>query len=220
MHLDRRRPLPARGRAKHAPSTTVPASAALLLVDVVNPFDFEGSDRLLSNALPIARNIGALKRRARRARLPIVYVNDNFGEWRRGLTELVARCTRPDAPGRAFVEQLLPRPDDYYVLKPRHSGFHSTSLEALLDRLGVRWVVLAGIATHICVQFTAIDAYMLGLGVIVPSDCVAAEEPRQTANALEHMAGVLKAAVAPSRSLRFTTRRRAASPPLDGPIRP
>jgi len=220
MYLDRRRTAPTRGRAKRARPTTVPSSAALLLVDVVNPFDFEGSDRLLSHALPIARSIAALKRRARRARLPIVYVNDNFGEWRHGLPELVARCTRPDAPGRAFVDQLLPQPDDYYVLKPRHSGFHSTSLEALLDRLGVRWVVLAGIATHICVQFTAIDAYMLGLGVIVPSDCVAAEEPRQTAYALEHMATVLKATVSPLRSLRFTARRRAAESRLSTPIRP
>jgi nicotinamidase-related amidase len=175
----------------------------------VNLFDFDGGDRLLRRALPAARRIAALKRRAARAGVPVVYVNDNYGDWHASFGELVRRCTRPDSPGRAFVERVRPRSEaDYHILKPRHSGFHSTSLDVLLERLRVDTVVLAGVATHICVLFTAMDAYMRGLDVVVASDCVASEERRQAAFAIEQMSSVLKARVAPSSALRFGRRRR------------
>lgn len=185
----------------------LPPGSALLLIDVVNPFDFESADRLLRHALPVARRIEALKRRAVQARVPVVYVNDNYGDWHANFAELVERCIRPGARGRRFVERVRPEHGDYYVLKPLHSGFHSTSLEVLLDSLGVGTVVLAGVASHICVWFTAIDAYMRGLEVVVPSDCVAAERLRDTRAALEQMKCVLKARIAPSRALGFARRR-------------
>jgi nicotinamidase-related amidase len=156
--------------------------SALLLIDVINPFDFPGSERLLRQARPIVPRIAALKRRAAREGVPVIYVNDNFGDWHIGLHELADRCRR--SAGRPFVEPLLPAPGDYYVLKPRHSGFLSTSLDALLVSLEVSRVVVVGVATHICVLFTAMDAYMRGLEVVVPSDCVAAEERRATRDAL------------------------------------
>jgi nicotinamidase-related amidase len=188
----------------------LPPGSALLLIDVVNPFDFESADRLLRHALPVARRIEALKRRAVQARVPVVYVNDNYGDWHANFAELVERCTGPGAHGRRFVERVRPEHGDYYVLKPLHSGFHSTSLEVLLDSLGVGTVVLAGVASHICVWFTAIDAYMRGLEVVVPSDCVAAERLRDTRAALEQMKCVLKARIAPSRALGFARRRSRA----------
>jgi nicotinamidase-related amidase len=193
----------------------LPERTALLLIDVVNPFDFPGADRLLRHARPAAYRIAALKRRAAAARVPSIYVNDNFGDWHHGLDHLVERCRSRAAPGHDFVGRLAPTPDDYYVLKPRHSGFLSTSLDALLDRLAVRTVVLTGLAAHICVLFTAIDAYMRGLEIAVASDCVAAEEPRQVRYALGQMREILKACVLPSRSLRFaqgsSARRRASA---------
>jgi nicotinamidase-related amidase len=187
--------------------TRLPGSTALLLIDVVNPFDFDGAARLLRHALPAARRIAALKERAVRAGVPVIYVNDNYGDWHADFAELVARCRSPEARGRRFVERLAPEGDDYYVLKPLHSGFQSTSLEVLLARLGVGTVVLTGVATHICVWFTAIDAYMRGLEVVVPRDCVAAERPRESGLALEQMASVLKARTPASRALRFARRR-------------
>lgn len=196
--------------------------SALLLVDVVNPFDFDGAARLLRRALPAARRIRALKRGALEARVPVVYVNDNFGDWHADFDELVEQCVAAGARGRRFVEPLRPAPGDYYVLKPLHSGFHSTSLGVLLDSLGVERVVIAGLVTHICVWFTAIDAYMRGLELEVPSDCVASERASDTRVALGQMASVLKARVAPSRSIGFTTRRgegrarRTRRPPIGG----
>jgi nicotinamidase-related amidase len=178
------------------------ASTALLLIDVVNPFDFDGADDLLRHALPAARRIAALRARAERSGAPVIYVNDNFGDWHSGLPELVERC-RGSARARPFVEQLRPRPEAYYVLKPRHSGFLSTSLDPLLERLGVRRLVLAGVAAHICVLFTAIDGYMRGFEIAVASDCVASEDPDDCAHALGLMAQVLKARVARGDEISF-----------------
>lgn len=178
------------------------AQSALLLIDVVNPFDFAGARRLLRHALPAAERIAALRGRAQRSGAPVIYVNDNFGDWHSSLADLAERCLRSEL-AHDFVERLRPRPDDYYVLKPRHSGFLSTSLDPLLAGLGVRRLVLAGVAAHICVLFTAIDAYMRGFEVVVASDCVASERARDCTHALDLMAQVLKAEVAPGRTIAF-----------------
>jgi nicotinamidase-related amidase len=191
-------------------SLRLPPESALLLIDVVNPFDFPGARSLLRRATPAAQRIADLKQRAARSGVPAIYVNDNYGDWHAAFAELVERCTARGAPGCRIVEALRPRRADFHVLKPRHSGFHSTSLAVLLERLGVRCVVLTGMAAHICVLFTAIDAHMRGLELVVPSDCVASESARQERYALAQMAEVLGARVAPSRRLRFSRSARAS----------
>ena len=97
--------------------------------------------------------------------------------------------------GREIVELLHPEEDDYFVLKPKHSGFFSTTLDTLLDYLQVHTVILTGVATNVCVLFTANDAYMRDLHLVVPSDCVAANNGDVHAHALEQMRIVLKADV-------------------------
>src|ERR1700676_4019967 len=99
---------------------------ALILIDVINDFDFPDGDRLLRNALPIAPRLARLKERARRARIPAIYVNDNFGQWRSDASNLVEYCLRPKAAGRRFVEPIRPDKEDYFVLKPMHSAFFQT----------------------------------------------------------------------------------------------
>src|SRR5262249_4418804 len=150
---------------------------------------------------------GRLRRGARLAGAQVVYVNDNSGDWHLGLRELVASCRSARNPGRDFVAAVAPAPDDYYVLKPRHSGFLSTSLDALLAHLGVETVVIGGMATQICVLFTAIDAYMRDLRVVIPADCVASEPREDAVQALSLMADVIKATIRPGDALRFARSR-------------
>jgi nicotinamidase-related amidase len=191
----------------------LPGRSALLLIDVVNPFDFSTGDRLLRRALPAAPKIRALKHRASRAGIPTIYVNDNYGDWHANFAELVSRCAGRAARGRRFVEQVAPGPDDYYVLKPLHSGFHSTSLDVLLEKLDVETVVLVGVAAHICVFFTAMDAYMRGLEVVVPRDCVVSADARQTRRAIAQLEDAIKARIVRSDSVAFERApRRARSP--------
>ena len=179
------------------------SDVALLLIDVINDLDFPDGDHLLRHALPMARNIAALKGRARQEGVPVVYVNDNFGRWRSDLTAQVEHCLRDGVRGKSVVELLRPGGDDYFVLKPKHSGFFSTTLDTLLEYLGVRSVVLTGMAANICVLFTANDAYKRDFHVVVPADAVASNTEEENRHALEQMAKVLKADTRPSAELSF-----------------
>jgi nicotinamidase-related amidase len=175
--------------------------AALLLIDVINDFDFEEGEQLLRLALPIGKNIAELKKRARAAGIPTIYVNDNFGKWQSDFKKIVAHCSREDAKGKEFVKLLLPGDDDYFVLKPKHSGFYSTTLDLLLTHFNAKNLVLTGVAGNNCVLFTANDAYMRDFKVFVPSDCVVSNTEEENHYALKQMETVLKADTSPAAEL-------------------
>jgi len=179
------------------------SETVLLLVDVINDFDFPGNDKLLRFALPAARRIAKLKSRLRKLKIPAIYVNDNFGRWQSDFKKQVGLCIRESSPGAAVARLLIPEEDDYFVLKPKHSGFFSTSLDVLLSYLGARRLIITGFAADICVLFTANDAYMRDYELIVPADCIAAESPAAHKSACSQMKRFLRADVGPSRSLRL-----------------
>src|SRR6476660_6669776 len=95
------------------------SEVALLLIDVINDLDFPEGEQLLRYALPMARQIAALKRRAREKGIPVVYVNDNFGRWRSNFKAQVEHCLRDDSRGKPVAELLRPDEEDYFVLKPK-----------------------------------------------------------------------------------------------------
>ena len=99
----------------------VPESShnALLLIDVINDLEFEGAEQLLRHALPMARRLARLKSRARRAGIPAIYVNDNFGRWQSDFRRVVAHCLEDGVRGETIVKLLEPKDDDYFVLKPK-----------------------------------------------------------------------------------------------------
>jgi nicotinamidase-related amidase len=202
----------AKRRPPRAPGVLDEASrrsrAVLLLVDVVNRLDFPGSARLVRDGLRMARRLRRLAERFRASDLPVIYVNDNFGRWRSDWRKVLEACLAPDSPGREVVQQLVPREGDYFVLKPKHSGFFSTSLELLLRHLGARTLVVTGIATDICILFTANDAYMRDYRLVVPSDCCAANTPAKHGHALRQIRELLKADTMPSTRLDLRRLRR------------
>jgi nicotinamidase-related amidase len=179
------------------------SDVALLLIDLINDLEFPGGDRLLENALPIVGKIAAMKRRAKEHDVPVIYVNDNFGRWRSDFGAQVRHCLEDDVRGRPLAERLRPEEDDYFVLKPKHSGFFSTTLDILLDYLRTRTLVFAGIAGNNCVLFTANDAYLRDFRILVPSDCVASISGDDNRHALEQMRTLLKADIRPSDRLDF-----------------
>jgi nicotinamidase-related amidase len=183
--------MPVRSHDLHG-SAPDKSAAALLLIDVINDFEFAEGDKLLRLALPAGRKIANLKRRAKEARIPAIYVNDNFGRWRSDFKKIVAHC-RDESRGKPFVELLLPDEDDYFVLKPKNSGFYSTTLDLLLTHLGAKHLILTGIQGNNCVLFTANDAYMRDYKLFVPSDCTASNTEEENQHALAQMQNVLKA---------------------------
>jgi nicotinamidase-related amidase len=184
----------------NAPDT---CPAALLLVDVINPVDFPEAGQFLRHAVPAAKRLAELKRRARAAGVPVVYANDNFGKWRSDLTAVVGRCLEPGCPGQPLAELLRPDSEDYIVLKPKHSAFFSTTLDTLLRYLGTRTLVLGGFATDICVLFTANDAYMRDLRLVIPADGVASNRAEDRDAVLALMRRVLKAQTPPAAEIDF-----------------
>ena len=179
------------------------SAAALLLIDVINHFEFPDGPHLLKNALPVAPRLARLKKRARDSGIPVVYVNDNFGQWRSEKSALLQYCLRPQARGRKFVEALRPEPDDYFVLKPMHSAFYQSPLDALLRELETRSLILCGLATNSCIICTAHDANMRDFKLFVPSDCSAARSQREHLQAVEHIKAMTHASVSPSGGLRL-----------------
>ena len=194
--------MPAKNEDLHG-SAPDKSYVALLLIDVINDLEFPEAEQLLPFALPMARQIAKLKERAAREGVPIIYVNDNFGRWRSDFNAQVEHCLNDDVRGKALAELLHPAEDDYFVLKPKHSGFFSTTLDTLLEYLGVEVLVLTGLAANICVLFTANDAYMRDFHLVVPRDCVASNTEADNNYALTQMGTVLKADTRNSTEISF-----------------
>ncbi len=177
---------------------------ALLLIDVINDFEFPGGAELARHALPAAKHIAALKQRCQQAAIPAVYVNDNFGKWRSDFKKLVSHCLKENTRGRQVVELLKPARDDYFVLKPKHSGFFSTTLHLLLQHLGAETLILTGFTGDICILFTANDAFLRDYRLVIPSDCVVSQNEKENRRALKFMQRVLEADVRPSTEIELS----------------
>ena len=177
------------------------SSVALLLIDVINDMDFEGSEPLVRQAPALGERVAALKKRAKAARIPVVYINDNFGRWQSDFRRLIQHCLEDGVPGEPLVRMLVPDDDDYFVLKPKHSAFFATTLDTLLAYLGAKTLILTGIAGNICILFSANDAYMRDYHLVVPSDCVISNTAEDNAYALQQIEKVLKGDIRPSTEL-------------------
>jgi nicotinamidase-related amidase len=179
----------------NAPDT---CPVVLLIIDMINDLEFEGARKLLPGALRTARRIATLKRRARAAGVPVIYTNDNFGRWRSDFREAVDHCLHDGVRGQPLAELLHPDQDDYFVLKPKHSGFYATTLDTLLEYLGAERLVLTGVNGDTCVLATAMDAYLRDFELYVPVDCTASLSPAGNRGALAYMRRMLDADTRPS----------------------
>lgn len=184
--------------------------AALLVIDMINDLEFEDGDRLLPGALRAAKRIAALKRRARAAGVPVIYTNDNFGRWRSDFRQAVDHCLHDGVRGQPLAEVLYPEKEDYFLLKPKHSGFYATTLDILLEYLGAERLVLTGVNGDTCVLATAMDAYLRDFELYVPGDCTASTSPAGNRSALAYMKRMLDADTRPAAQLdvRCLARRR------------
>lgn len=176
-------------------------SVALLLIDVINDLEWEDGELIEPFAREMSQAIAKLKERTKALRIPVVYVNDNFGQWRSDFQSLVDHLLEDGVRGEFLARELAPARDDYFVLKPKHSGFYSTTLNVLLDYLGTQTVIATGMAGNICVLFTANDAYMRDLKIVAPRDCIASNTEAENEGALNVIAKVLKGDIRPADEL-------------------
>jgi nicotinamidase-related amidase len=179
------------------------AASCLLIIDMINPLTFEGAEQMLPAVSAAAERIALLKSRMKAAGAAVLYVNDNFGKWQSDFRRLVQRCLEGSCRGKPIAQLLHPQDDDYFVLKPKHSGFYATPLELLLHCLGAKQLICTGVAGNSCVLHTAADAHMRDFDLIVPADCVASASSEENQMALQHMKRMLKADIRPSQDLSW-----------------
>lgn len=184
-----------------APARLPVSARVLLLVDFINPFNFPGGRDLAPAALAAAGAVSALKARLAAQRVATIYANDNYGVWQSDFHGLVSACLGlGGAPGE-IARLLYPQASDITILKPRHSAFYASPLELLLAEMQAKELVICGVATDMCVQITAGDAFLREYPCWVPADCTAAESRPAKKASLAYMASVLKCDVRPSRSV-------------------
>jgi nicotinamidase-related amidase len=170
----------------------------LLLIDYINPLDFPGADQLAPAALEAARATHRLKQQLAAQDVTTLYANDNYGVWQSDFHSLVSTCIGHPGECGEIARLLYPQATDLTILKPRHSAFYASPLELLLAEMDTRELILCGLATDMCVQMTACDAFLREYRCWVPADCSAAESREAHEAALAYMKTVLKCDVRPS----------------------
>ena len=185
--------MPSTPRGTGLRPVTLPTSQrVLLLVDFITSLDFPGAEKLAPKALAAARATAALKQRLHAEGVPTIFANDNYGVWQSDFHSLVSTCLGLDGEAGEIVRALYPQADDLTILKPRHSAFYASPLELLLAEMDTRELVICGLATDMCVQLTASEAFLREYRLWVPADCTAAETAQAKRTALDYMARVLK----------------------------
>jgi nicotinamidase-related amidase len=174
---------------------------AVLVVDMLNTYEHDDADRLAQSVRAVVPRIVALIERAREEEIPVVYVNDNYGDWNSSSGELADAAMNGRHPD--LVEPLLPRGDDPFVIKARHSVFYSTPLEYLLRTMGIGRIVLSGQVTEQCILYSALDGYVRHFEVAVPRDGVAHIHEHLAGAACEMMQRNMRAEIASADDLRL-----------------
>jgi nicotinamidase-related amidase len=170
---------------------------ALLIIDMINDFNFAHGEILSQKTSTIMHSILDLKDYFYKNKWPIIYINDHYKLWKADLERLIQHCSNERS--KHIIDKIAPRNEDYFLIKPKHSAFYGTALETLLQELKVDALVLTGIAGNICVLFTANDAYMREYSLFVPQDCIASNNDQDNSYALTMMKEVLKANIEPSK---------------------
>jgi nicotinamidase-related amidase len=168
-------------------------ASALIVVDMLNPYEHDDADVLATSVEAIIEPLARLIDHTYGAGGELVYVNDNYGDFAATRDELVERACAGRHPN--LVEPIVPRAGTAFLPKVRHSAFYSTTLEYLLQQRGIDEVILAGQVTEQCILYSALDAYVRHYAVCVPSDAVAPIDPDLGDAALHMMQRNMRAAI-------------------------
>ncbi len=165
--------------------------SALLIIDMINDFNFTHGNLLLTHANPIIEPILHLKGSMKEQGLPIIYINDHYNLWQADFGKIIDTCK--NEKNETLIEKIKPTENDYFLIKPKYSAFYGTALHTLLQQLKVNKLVITGIAGNICVLFTANDAYMREYQLWIPENTIASAAIEDNKYALSMMNHVLKA---------------------------
>ncbi len=174
--------------------------SALLIIDMINDFNFTNGPKLSEKATEITIHIKQLKQMCRSKNIPIIYINDHYQTWKADIKKITEHCT--NELSKKIISTIPVEEYDYFLIKPHYSAFYETPLQTLLQHLEVNHLIITGIAGNICVLFTANDAYMRKFQITIPSDCIASNCDEDNYYALTMMENILKANVLPTSQIK------------------
>jgi nicotinamidase-related amidase len=158
---------------------------AVVVCDMLNPYDHEDADVLADNVAPIVHNVARLVEEAGESGVELVYVNDNYEDFAATRHDLVRRALEGRRP--ELIEPIVPPDGVAFLQKARHSAFYSTALDHLLRARSIDTVILTGQVTEQCILYSALDAYVRHFKIRVPPDAVAHIDPELGDAALRMM---------------------------------
>jgi nicotinamidase-related amidase len=174
---------------------------ALIVVDMVQTYDFADSEPLVESVEQVIEPLTALIERGKREAELVIYVNDNFGEWHSERGKLVDEALA--TPHRHLVETIRPSDEALFIVKARHSIFYGTPLDYILDTKGISEIVLTGQVTEQCILYSTLDAHVRGRSTTVARDCVAHIDGELAQAALRMMERNMDATVIDGAAVRF-----------------
>jgi len=174
---------------------------ALIVVDMVQTYDFEDAEKLVESVEAVVEPLTALIERGKSEAELVIYVNDNFGEWHSERARLVEQALEGD--NAHLVEAIKPNDDALFIVKARHSIFYGTPLDYILDTEGIDEIVLIGQVTEQCILYSALDAHVRGRSTVIPRDCVAHIDDELADAALKMMERNMQAEVTTGSDVRF-----------------
>jgi ureidoacrylate peracid hydrolase len=184
-----------------------PVRCLLAVIDVQNDFCHdEGAFARMGHPVRLAAAVVPSIRRAldlaREADVPRVFVRVVHSPWTddpawtlRGAAGSIIDLDRVPVAregtwGAEFFE-LEPDPDARVMTKHRYSAFAHTPLELYLRARGATTIVLAGVATNVCVHATARDGLHAGFVPVVLEDACASHSAKAHADALADIRGFI-----------------------------
>lgn len=184
MHTDDLIDRPFSEHRQHHAIELVPATTAVLVVDMINEFLEDGGLMVLASGRVLYQPIQQLVDAAHAAGTTVVWLRDQHDnasdpEFRKRIVHCLQGTW-----GTQVVDALQPGPDDIILPKHTYSGFFRTPLHDILQQRGITTLIITGVVTNICVRSTTHDAFFLGYDVLVPEQCVAATSAREQASSL------------------------------------
>jgi nicotinamidase/pyrazinamidase len=167
---------------------------ALIIIDMLNDFVKKGAPLEVPGAHSIIEPVKREIEKARTSGYPVIYLCDCHQENDPEFDMFPPHAVR-GTEGSKIIGELKPQGTDILVRKNAFSGFFNTGLEHMLKKLEVRELIITGLATSICVLYTAVDAVMRGYRVSVVKDAVTGLDHRDHQYALEQMEKVLRAKI-------------------------
>src|SRR5437899_9144201 len=186
--------------AKPEPIAIDPARSAVIVVDMENDFAAKGGmfDRAGVDVSGAQKAIGPTAKvlaAARQAGLKIVYLKMGYrpdlsdvgatdsvnrtrhlkfgvGQTIRAPDGRDSRVLIRDTWDTDIVPELKPQPDDIVIYKTRFSGFYQTDLDATLKKFGIKYLIVTGVTTSICVESTVRDAMFRDYLCVLLKDCM------------------------------------------------